>query len=90
MKKFFPTASTLAVAAVLMCSQTAFAQGGGTNSGAGGRTDTTATDNRDDDNDNDYGWLGLLGLAGLAGLLKKPQRQVVHHNDTPRTNPPVR
>jgi hypothetical protein len=83
MKKFFPFASTLAVAAVLMCSQTAFAQGGtGAGGDTGGGTGTTATDNRDDDNDNDYGWLGLLGLAGLAGLLKKPQRQVVHHNDS--------
>jgi hypothetical protein len=90
MKKFFPFGSTLAVAAVLMCSQTAFAQGGGTDTGAGGGTGTTTRDNRDNDNDTDYGWLGLLGLAGLAGLLKKPQREVVHHNDTPRTNPPVR
>jgi hypothetical protein len=90
MKKFLPIASTLAVTAFLMCNQAAFAQGGGNDTGAGDSTTrTTATDNRDD-NDNDYGWLGLLGLAGLAGLLKKPQRQVVHHHDDTRTNPPVR
>lgn len=88
MKKLLPLASTLAVTAFLMCNQAAFAQGGGTDTGAGDRT--TATDNRDDDNDNDYGWIGLLGLAGLAGLLKKPERQVVHHHDDTRTNPPVR
>ena len=50
---------------------------------------TTTTDDRDDD-DTDYGWLGLLGLAGLAGLRKKPERHVVSHNDTPRTNSPTR
>lgn len=89
MKKLKLIASTFALGAVLMCSQTAFAQNGagGTTGGNTGGT-TTTDDNRDDD--QDYGWLGLLGLAGLAGLLKKPERQVVHHNDTPRTNPPAR
>ncbi|HEX8234343.1 MAG TPA: WGxxGxxG family protein [Abditibacteriaceae bacterium] len=89
MKRFSLLVSTLAVGAVLMCGNTAFAQGGtGTD---GGTTGTTATDNRDNRDDSpDYGWLGLLGLAGLAGLLKKPERHVVHQNDTPRTNPPVR
>ena len=93
MKKLKLITSTFALATVLMCGQTAFAQtgtGGNTGGSTGGTTTTDNNRDNDRDDDRDYGWLGLLGLAGLAGLLKKPERQVVHHNDTPRTNPPAR
>jgi hypothetical protein len=88
----------LVVGAALLATSAAFAQNttsgntGGSTSGSGSTTmgpDTndraTATQTEQREERPNYSWLGLLGLAGLAGLLKKPQRETVHHTETVRT-----
>ena len=89
MKKLTHISTIAALAAALMFSQSAFAQGGGDGANNGGNTGTQTEERRDDG--PDLGWLGLLGLAGLAGLRKKPEQHVVHQTDVrPNPNTPTR
>lgn len=83
MKKSTSAGSVLALGAVLLMGNAAFAQDD--NDRGGNRTSTTVVREDDREEGPNYGWLGLLGLAGLSGLLKKPERQVVHQTDVVRT-----
>lgn len=81
MKKTSFNLGLLVVGAALLSGPSAWAQTDTTT----GNTTTRTTTTQVEDDGPDLGWLGLLGLLGLAGLLKKPERQVVHHTDTVRT-----
>lgn len=87
MKKTSMKLTLLVAGMALLSSSSVWAQPGSNDGNRTGGSDTTERVDTNDDNDTDYGWIGLLGLAGLAGLLKKPERQVVHHTDTVRTTP---